>query len=168
LDRLPDINKPPTRQGRAVVREEAIPILRVRDAAGAVAWYGRLGFAKEWEHRFAPNLPAFVTVARGEAHLFLSEHKGDARLRPRRGRGRRGGRVRRSGGRGAVGAGDRAHRPRRQQAAGGDPQRLTGGDGPRGQAKSRHASPTSWRGLHVSPIYESFLHDAEWSSLVVR
>ena len=45
--------------------EEVIPVLRVADAAAAVAWYRRLGFEREWEHRFAPNLPAFVSVARG-------------------------------------------------------------------------------------------------------
>jgi catechol 2,3-dioxygenase-like lactoylglutathione lyase family enzyme len=59
--------------------EEAIPILRVADAAEAVAWYRRLGFAQEWEHRFEPGMPAFVSVARGRARLFLSEHRGDAR-----------------------------------------------------------------------------------------
>jgi hypothetical protein len=59
--------------------EEVIPILHVEDAAAAVAWYARLGFAKQWEHRFEPELPAFVEVARGGVRLFLSEHKGDAR-----------------------------------------------------------------------------------------
>jgi catechol 2,3-dioxygenase-like lactoylglutathione lyase family enzyme len=59
--------------------EEVIPILRVADAAAAVAWYGRLGFTKEWEHHFEPGLPAFVSVARGPMRLFLSEHHGDAR-----------------------------------------------------------------------------------------
>jgi catechol 2,3-dioxygenase-like lactoylglutathione lyase family enzyme len=58
---------------------EVIPILRVGDAAAAVAWYGRLGFAQEWEHRFEPGMPAFVSVARDRARLFLSEHRGDAR-----------------------------------------------------------------------------------------
>jgi catechol 2,3-dioxygenase-like lactoylglutathione lyase family enzyme len=61
------------------VDEEVIPILRVADAAAAVAWYERLGFAQQWEHRFAPGLPAFVEVARGGIRLFLSEHEGDAR-----------------------------------------------------------------------------------------
>ncbi|MGW6330874.1 glyoxalase superfamily protein [Nocardia rhamnosiphila] len=59
--------------------EEIIPILRVEDAAAAVAWYERLGFAEQWEHRFEPGLPAFVEVARGGVRLFLSEHEGDAR-----------------------------------------------------------------------------------------
>jgi hypothetical protein len=59
--------------------EEVIPILRVHDAAVAIAWYQRLGFAQEWEHRFEPGLPAFVSIARGWVRLFLSEHTGDAR-----------------------------------------------------------------------------------------
>ncbi|MGA5296623.1 glyoxalase superfamily protein [Streptomyces koyangensis] len=61
------------------MHEEVVPILRVADAAAAVAWYERLGFARQWEHRFAPELPAFVEVARGGVRLFLSEHEGDAR-----------------------------------------------------------------------------------------
>jgi hypothetical protein len=44
--------------------EEVIPILRVSDAFAAAAWYKRLGFSQEWEHRFEPGLPAFVSVAR--------------------------------------------------------------------------------------------------------
>ncbi|MBC2879428.1 MULTISPECIES: glyoxalase superfamily protein [Streptomyces] len=59
--------------------EEVIPILRVEDAAAAVAWYERLGFAKQWEHRFGPEFPAFVEIARNGMRLFLSEHEGDAR-----------------------------------------------------------------------------------------
>lgn len=58
--------------------EQVVPILRVDDSAAAVAWYERLGFAKQWEHHFEPGLPAFVEVARGEVRLFLSEHRGDA------------------------------------------------------------------------------------------
>ena len=59
--------------------EEVIPVLRVDDAPRAVAWYGRLGFVKEWEHQFEPNFPWFVCVARGNVRLYLSEHTGDAR-----------------------------------------------------------------------------------------
>ena len=59
--------------------EQIIPIFRVESAAAALDWYQRLGFQKEWEHRFEPHLPAFVSIARGNIRLFLSEHKGDAR-----------------------------------------------------------------------------------------
>jgi catechol 2,3-dioxygenase-like lactoylglutathione lyase family enzyme len=59
--------------------EEVILILRVADAAAAVSWYERLGFTKEWEHRFEPGMAALVSIARGRARLFLSEDRGDAR-----------------------------------------------------------------------------------------
>src|SRR5690242_4373168 len=58
---------------------DVIPVLRVADAAAAVSWYERLGFTRQWEHRFEPGCPAFVSIARGRARLFLSEHRGDAR-----------------------------------------------------------------------------------------
>ena len=61
------------------MHEEVIPILRVADAAAAVAWYERLRFAVEWVHRFEPGFPAFVAITRGNVRLFLSEHAGDAR-----------------------------------------------------------------------------------------
>jgi hypothetical protein len=61
------------------MNEQVIPILHVADAANAAAWYQRLGFQKEWEYRFEPHLPAFVSIARGTVRLFLSEHNGDAR-----------------------------------------------------------------------------------------
>jgi catechol 2,3-dioxygenase-like lactoylglutathione lyase family enzyme len=62
-----------------VVNAEVVPVLYVEDASRAVSWYERLGFRKEWEHQFEPGLPWFVSVARGRARLYLSEHKGDAR-----------------------------------------------------------------------------------------
>ena len=58
---------------------EVVPVLRVADAGVAVRWYERLGFTKQWEHRFDPDCPAFVSIACGGARLFLSEHRGDAR-----------------------------------------------------------------------------------------
>ena len=60
-------------------REAVVPVLRVEGAARAVAWYERLGFVKEWEHQFEPGFPWFVSVARGDVRLYLSEHTGDAR-----------------------------------------------------------------------------------------
>jgi catechol 2,3-dioxygenase-like lactoylglutathione lyase family enzyme len=61
------------------VEEEVIPVLYVEDADRAVAWYGRLGFYKQWEHQVETGFPWFVSVARGRVRLYLSEHKGDAR-----------------------------------------------------------------------------------------
>jgi hypothetical protein len=63
----------------APVDEEVVPVLYVEDASRAVRWYERLAFYKEWEHQFEPGLPWFVSVARGDVRLYLSEHKGDAR-----------------------------------------------------------------------------------------
>ena len=59
--------------------QEVIPVLRVSDAARAVEWYERLGFLMEWEHRVETDLPSFVSIARGHARIYLSEHEGDAR-----------------------------------------------------------------------------------------
>jgi catechol 2,3-dioxygenase-like lactoylglutathione lyase family enzyme len=59
--------------------EHLAPVLRVADAGAAVEWYRRLGFEKQWEHRFSPGLPLYVGIARGSAELHLSEHTGDAR-----------------------------------------------------------------------------------------
>ena len=59
--------------------EEVIPVLRVADAAAAVTWYQRLGFTRDWEHRFEPGMPAFASITSGRARLYLSEHRGDAR-----------------------------------------------------------------------------------------
>jgi catechol 2,3-dioxygenase-like lactoylglutathione lyase family enzyme len=60
------------------VSQEVIPILRVASVDRAVQWYAQLGFVKEWEHRFEPDLPAFASIARGRGRIYLSEHEGDA------------------------------------------------------------------------------------------
>jgi catechol 2,3-dioxygenase-like lactoylglutathione lyase family enzyme len=59
--------------------EEVIPVLKVKDAAKSAVWYARLGFGTEWVHRFGPDFPAFMSMARGKLRVFLSEHEGDAR-----------------------------------------------------------------------------------------
>jgi hypothetical protein len=59
--------------------EQVIPIPHVANVADTVAWYERLGFTVEWENRIDPGWPAFVSIARGQARVFLSEHRGDAR-----------------------------------------------------------------------------------------
>jgi catechol 2,3-dioxygenase-like lactoylglutathione lyase family enzyme len=56
-----------------------VPFLRAADARASAGWWARLGFEVEWEHRFAPELPLFRALRRGDDRLFLSEHRGDAR-----------------------------------------------------------------------------------------
>jgi catechol 2,3-dioxygenase-like lactoylglutathione lyase family enzyme len=61
------------------MKEELIPIFQVSDAKKTAAWYVRLDFEIEGEHRFAPTLPLYLFLRRGDARLHLSEHKGDGR-----------------------------------------------------------------------------------------
>lgn len=56
----------------------ACPVLRVADAAASVEWYRQIGFEQVFEHRHAPDLPAYVGIQRDEAVIHLSEHAGDA------------------------------------------------------------------------------------------
>jgi predicted enzyme related to lactoylglutathione lyase len=58
---------------------DVVPVLRVSDAASAVAWYRRLDFGQTFEHRFEPELPAYVGIRRDGSQIHLSEHAGDAR-----------------------------------------------------------------------------------------
>ena len=58
--------------------EQLVPIFRANDAAATATWYARLGFQLESEHRFAPNMPLYAFLKRGDVCLHLSEHKGDA------------------------------------------------------------------------------------------
>ena len=58
--------------------EKIVPIFRVADGSAAAAWYRRLGFEVVQEHRFAPDLPLYLFLRRGDEWLHLSEHMGDA------------------------------------------------------------------------------------------
>lgn len=56
-----------------------VPILRIFDEAKAREFYlGYLGFTVRFEHRFEPDLPLYMGIARGQCELHLSEHHGDA------------------------------------------------------------------------------------------
>jgi catechol 2,3-dioxygenase-like lactoylglutathione lyase family enzyme len=55
------------------------PVLRSFDEAKAREFYlDWLGFALDWEHRFAADLPLYQQVSRAGLVLHLSEHHGDA------------------------------------------------------------------------------------------
>ena len=56
-----------------------VPILRSFDEAKALEFYcGFLGFAVDWRHRFAADLPLYMQVSRDGIVLHISEHHGDA------------------------------------------------------------------------------------------
>ena len=59
--------------------EELVPILHVKDGYDTAKWHARLGFEVESEHRFAPGMPLYLFLRRGNIRLHLSEHRGDAR-----------------------------------------------------------------------------------------
>jgi uncharacterized glyoxalase superfamily protein PhnB len=54
------------------------PILRIFDEAKAREFYvDFLGFAVDWEHRFADDLPLYMQVSKDDCILHLSGHFGD-------------------------------------------------------------------------------------------
>ncbi len=56
-----------------------IPILRSFDEAKAREFYvDILGFEVVFEHRFAPDLPLYMSLRMGACEVHLSEHHGDA------------------------------------------------------------------------------------------
>jgi catechol 2,3-dioxygenase-like lactoylglutathione lyase family enzyme len=58
---------------------KVIPILRIFDDVKAQEFYvSFLGFTVDWQHRFAPDLPAYIQISRDGCVLHLSEHHGDA------------------------------------------------------------------------------------------
>lgn len=58
---------------------ETCPILRIFDETKAREFYvDWLGFAVDWEHRFAPGMPLYMQVSRTGLVLHLSMHHGDA------------------------------------------------------------------------------------------
>jgi hypothetical protein len=62
----------------AITFTQTIPLLRIFSVAKAREFYlDYLGFKVEWEHRFEPELPLYMQVARDGLILHLTEHYGD-------------------------------------------------------------------------------------------
>ena len=59
--------------------DKVVPVLHVKNGLETAKWYARLGFEIEGEHRFAPSLPLYLFLRRGNDALHLSEHSGDAK-----------------------------------------------------------------------------------------
>ena len=57
---------------------DVIPVLHVEDADAAVVWYARLGFEKNFEHRFEPGFPLYVGLRRREPSCTCRSMPGDA------------------------------------------------------------------------------------------
>jgi catechol 2,3-dioxygenase-like lactoylglutathione lyase family enzyme len=61
--------------------QRVIPALRITSETRSKAFYlDRLGFSLEWEHRFEPNFPVFLSISRDGMQLYLSEHAGDCQV----------------------------------------------------------------------------------------
>ena len=58
-----------------------IPTLRITHYGRSKAFYlEQLGFELEWEHRYEPHFPVFMSVVRDGMRLYLSEHTGDCQV----------------------------------------------------------------------------------------
>jgi uncharacterized glyoxalase superfamily protein PhnB len=58
---------------------KTVPILRMFDESKAKEFYvDFLGFAVDWEHRFADDAPLYMQVSRDACVIHLSEHYGDS------------------------------------------------------------------------------------------
>ncbi len=61
--------------------QRVIPALRITNYERSKAFYvEKLGFRVEWEHRFKPHFPVFLSVVRDGMQLFLTEHAGDCQV----------------------------------------------------------------------------------------
>ena len=58
---------------------EVTPVLRIFDEVKAREFYlDFLDFELIFEHRFGDNFPIYMGIKRGDCHIHLSEHHGDA------------------------------------------------------------------------------------------
>lgn len=61
--------------------QRVVPALRITDYERSKAYYVEmLGFAVEWEHRFEPGFPVFMSVVRDGMQLYLTQHSGDCQV----------------------------------------------------------------------------------------
>ena len=61
--------------------QRVIPALRITNYERSKTYYvTTLGFAVEWEHRFEPHLPVFMSIVRDGMRLYLTQHSGDCQV----------------------------------------------------------------------------------------
>jgi uncharacterized glyoxalase superfamily protein PhnB len=57
------------------------PQFRITDARRSTPFYvDGLGFKIDWEHRFEPGFPVFMSLTRASQTIFLTEHAGDCKV----------------------------------------------------------------------------------------
>jgi catechol 2,3-dioxygenase-like lactoylglutathione lyase family enzyme len=65
----------------SIAEQRVIPALRITQYERSKSFYlDQLGFELEWEHRFEPHFPVFMSVACDGMRLYLSEHQGDCQI----------------------------------------------------------------------------------------
>jgi catechol 2,3-dioxygenase-like lactoylglutathione lyase family enzyme len=65
----------------ATIKQRVVPALRITNYARSKAFYiDGLGFGVEWEHRFEPHFPVFMSISRDGMEVFLSELAGDCQV----------------------------------------------------------------------------------------
>ena len=58
--------------------QQVVPALRITNYERSKAFYvDGLGFQVDWEHRFEPRFPVFMSISRDGMEFFLTEHRGD-------------------------------------------------------------------------------------------
>ena len=58
-----------------------IPALRITNYERSKAYYvDVLGFTVDWEHRFEPHLPVFMSIVRDGMQVYLTQHSGDCQV----------------------------------------------------------------------------------------
>ena len=61
--------------------QRVVPALRITNYESSKKFYlDQLGFILEWEHRFEPKFPVFMSVALEGMRLYLTEHSGDCQV----------------------------------------------------------------------------------------
>lgn len=61
--------------------QRVVPALRITNDARSRSYYvDVLGFAIEWEHRFGPTFPVFLSIARDGMRIYLTQHRGDCQV----------------------------------------------------------------------------------------
>jgi len=61
--------------------QRVVPALRITNYERSKKFYlDQLGFILEWEHRFEPTFPVFMSVALDGMRLYLTEHSGDCQV----------------------------------------------------------------------------------------